>query len=157
MRDSLHSAGPLWVMTLGASALAVVLTAPALTLAHTGATGIVKERMDVMKDVGAAMKELGAMVKGEASFDAATVTRRAGDLKAHAASMPALFPEGSIHGPSEALPSIWEDFAGFSRIASDLESAADALSSVTDAAALPAALGAAGKTCKACHSDFRKP
>jgi cytochrome c556 len=113
--------------------------------------------MDVMEDVGAVMKELGAMVKGESSFDAATVSRRAGDLKAHAAGMPALFPEGSIHGPSEALPSIWEDFEGFSRIASDLESAATVLSSVTDATALSAALGAAGKTCKACHSDFRKP
>lgn len=137
--------------------LAVVLTAPALTLAHTGATGIVKKRMEVMKDVGAVMKELGAMVKGDVTFDASKVSRRAGDLKAHAASMPALFPEGSIHGPSEALPRIWEDFEGFSGIASDLESAATALSLVTDATTLPAALGAAGKTCKACHSDFRKP
>lgn len=136
---------------------AFMAAAPALALAHSGATGIVKKRMDVMEDVGAVMKELGAMVKGESSFDAATVSRRAGDLKAHAAGMPALFPEGSIHGPSEALPSIWEDFEGFSRIASDLESAATVLSSVTDATALSAALGAAGKTCKACHSDFRKP
>ncbi len=132
-------------------AFAVMFAIPAQTLAHSGATGIVK------KDVGAVMKELGAMVKGDASFDATVVARRAGDLKAHAAGMPALFPEGSIHGPSEALPQIWKNFEGFSRIASDLESAATALSSVEDAAALPAALGAAGKTCKACHSDYRKP
>lgn len=130
---------------------------PTLVLAHSGATGIVKKRMEVMKDVGAVMKELGAMVKGDADFDATTVARRAGDLKAHAAGMPALFPEDSIHGPSEALPEIWKDFEGFSRIASDLESAAVALSGVTEATALPAALGAAGKTCKACHSDYRKP
>lgn len=136
---------------------AVMLTAPTLTLAHSGATGIVKERMDIMKDIGAVMKELGAMVKGEVSFDASAVSRRAGDLKAHAAGMPALFPQGSIHGPSEALPEIWKNFERFSRIASDLESAASALSSVTKATALPAALGAAGKTCKACHAEFRKP
>ncbi len=138
-------------------AFAVMFAIPAQTLAHSGATGIVKKRMDVMKDVGAVMKELGAMGKGDASFDATVVARRAGDLKAHAAGMPALFPEGSIHGPSEALPQIWKNFEGFSRIASDLESAATALSSVEDATALPAALGAAGKTCKACHSDYRKP
>ncbi|MEO1161058.1 MAG: cytochrome c [Pseudomonadota bacterium] len=137
--------------------LAVFLAVPTLALAHSGATGIVKKRMEVMKDVGAVMKELGAMVKGDARFDASTVARRADDLKAHAAGMPALFPEGSIHGPSEALPQIWVDFEGFSRIASDLESAATALSGVTDASALPGALGAAGKTCKACHSDYRKP
>lgn len=137
--------------------LAVMLAMPALAQAHSGATGIVKKRMEVMKDVGAVMKELGAMVKGEAAFDASTVARRAGDLKAHAAGMPALFPEGSIHGPSEALPQIWKDFEGFTRIASDLESAADRLSGVTEATALPAALGAAGKSCKACHSDYRKP
>ena len=136
---------------------AVMFAVPTLTLAHSGATGIVKKRMEVMKDVGAVMKELGAMVKGDAGFDAATVARRAGDLKAHAAGMPALFPVGSIDGPSEALPSIWEDFEGFSRIASDLEFAATALATVKEATALPAALGAAGKTCKACHSDCRKP
>ena len=136
---------------------AVFFSVPTLALAHTGATGIVKKRMEVMKDVGAVMKELGAMVKGDASFDALTVARRGGDLKTHAAAMPALFPEGSIHGPSEALPQIWQNFEGFSAIASDLESAATALSGVTEASALPAALGAAGKTCKACHSDYRKP
>jgi cytochrome c556 len=136
---------------------AAIVATPALALAHSGATGIVKKRMETMKDVGAVMKELGAMVKGDASFDASTVARRADDLKTHAAGMPALFPEGSIHGPSEALPKIWEDFEGFSRIASDLESAATALSSVNEATALPAALGAAGKTCKTCHSDYRKP
>jgi cytochrome c556 len=136
---------------------AAIVAIPALAQAHSGATGIVKKRMETMKDVGAVMKELGAMVRGDARFDASTVVRRAGDLKVHAANMPALFPAGSIHGPSEALPQIWKDFEGFSRIASDLESAAAALSSVTDATALPAALGAAGKTCKACHSDYRKP
>ena len=136
---------------------AVMFAIPTQTLAHSGATGIVKKRMETMKDVGAVMKELGAMVKGDANFDASTVARRAGDLKIHAANMPALFPEGSIHGPSEALPQIWKDFEGFSRIASDLESAATTLSTVTEATALPAALGAAGKICKACHSDYRKP
>lgn len=136
---------------------AAIVATPTLVLAHSGATGVVKKRMETMKDVGAVMKELGAMVKGDASFDASTVARRAADLKTHAAGMPALFPEDSIHGPSEALPKIWEDFEGFSEIASDLESAAVELSSVTDVTTLPRALGAAGKTCKACHSDYRKP
>lgn len=134
-----------------------VIASPTLALAHPGATGIVKKRMDTMKDAGAIMKELGAMVKGEAAFDAATIARRGGDLKSHAASIPADFPAGSIFGPSEALPQIWEDFERFGTMASDLESAAAVLSGVEQPSALPAALAAAGKTCKACHTDYRKP
>lgn len=137
-------------------ALAAIVASPTLVLAHTGATGIVKKRMDAMKDVGAVMKELGSMARGISDFDRTTVARRAGDLKAHAANIPALFPEGSHH-KSEALPYIWEDFEGFSKIASDLETAAATLSTVNDVTALPGALGAAGRTCKSCHSDYRKP
>jgi len=48
-------------------------------------------------------------------------------------------------------------FEGFSKIASDLETAAATLSTVNDVTALPGALGAAGRTCKSCHSDYRKP
>lgn len=139
------------------SLVTAILVSPALVLAHSGATGIVKERMEIMKDVGAVMKELGAMVKGKVEFDAVTVAKRGRDLKSHAASIPALFPANSIHGPSEALPTIWENFEAFSQIASNLESAAVALSGVTKSSALPAALGAAGRTCKACHTDYRKP
>ena len=139
------------------STVFAVLSLPVLALAHSGATGIVKERMEIMKDVGAVMKELGAMVKGDTAFDAQIVARRGQDLKSHAGRIPALFPEGSIHGPSEALPAIWENFESFSKIASDLEAAATVLSGVTESAALPAALSAAGKTCKGCHTDYRKP
>ncbi len=135
---------------------AAIVAGPTLVLAHTGATGIVKKRMDAMKEVGVVMKELGSMARGVSDFDTTTVAKRAGDLKAHAASIPSMFPEGSHH-KSEALPYIWEDFEGFSKIASDLETAAATLSTVKDVTALPGALGAAGKTCKSCHSDYRKP
>jgi len=143
--------------TIKLSLVVAIIASPMLAMAHSGATGIVKKRMETMKDVGAVMKELGAMVKGEVDFDAAIVAKRGGDLKSHAASIPALFPANSIHGPSEALPQIWENFEEFSQIASELESAAAALSGVTQLSALPAGLLAAGKTCKACHSDYRKP
>ena len=139
------------------SLMSAFIVCPAIAMAHSGATGIVKERMEAMKDVGAVMKELGAMVKGEVDFDAALVAKRDRDLKSRAARIPALFPANSIHGPSEALPQIWHNFEAFSQIAADLESAALALSGVTQSSALPAALGAAGKTCKACHADYRKP
>ena len=144
-----------WIIKL--SLMSAVIASPTLVLAHSGVTGIVKKRMETMKDAGAIMKELRAMVKGEIVFDAATVARRGGDLKSHAASIPAHFPTGSVYGPSESLPKIWEDFERFSRMASDLESAATVLSGVAQPSALPAALVAAGKTCKACHTDYRKP
>ena len=144
-----------WIIKL--SLMLAVIASPTLALAHSGATGIVKKRMETMKDASLIMKELGAMVKGEVVFDAATVARRGVDLKSHAAGIPAHFPTGSIYGPSEALPQIWEDFERFSRMASDLESAAAMLSGITQPTGLPAALVAAGETCKSCHKDFRKP
>lgn len=144
-----------WIIKL--LLMSAIIASPTPALAHSGATGIVKKRMEAMKDVGAVMKELAAMVKGDVVFDATAVAKRGSDLKSHAAGIPALFLAGSIHGPSEALPQIWENFEGFRTIASDLESAAAVLSGVTQPSALPAALGAAGKTCKACHMDYRKP
>ena len=37
--------------------------------AHTGATGVVKERMDLMKALGGAMKQLNAMFANEKPYD----------------------------------------------------------------------------------------
>ncbi len=137
---------------------ACVLTASTtIALAHSGATGIVKQRMEAMKAISASMKEIGAMMKGEAEFDAELISARAVEMKQHASEMPAMFPEGSGHGVSEALPVIWESFERFSSIASDLESASDELAAVSSIEQLPGAMVAVGKTCKACHRDYRKP
>ena len=78
--------------------------------AHSGATGVTKERMDLMKDMAEAMKIMGAMFKGEAPFAPAIVAERASFLADHAMTIPDVTPEGSGNHPSEALPIIWQEW-----------------------------------------------
>ena len=111
--------------------LAIVLTGVGLAgllalshpvWAHTGATGIVKQRMDLMKSIGQSMKMLTEMMRGKRPYDKALAVKLATSLSEHSKKIDkAMFPQGSNKPPSEALPIIWEDWAGFEKIAKDLE------------------------------------
>ena len=101
--------------------LGVVADAPHPLLAHGGATGVVKERMEVMKTIGAAMKRIAAMMHGKQDYDAAAVRDAARTIEALGGdTMTDLFPEGSALEPSEARPVIWEDWNRFQALARDL-------------------------------------
>ncbi|RED51608.1 c-type cytochrome [Aestuariispira insulae] len=170
-------AAPLLTVTMLVSGLAVQ--------AHEGATGVVKERMEAMEDVGKSMKALKAMITGEITYDADKVRMAAKTIAGHGGdNLTRLFPEGSTQHPTAALPAIWEDWQGFSRLAADLASHADALAkaagndrsmaessmggdmmSAAPAAPTPAELAgmapdsafmALGKVCGSCHKQFRK-
>jgi len=92
--------------------------------AHSGATGIVKERMDGMMAMGKALGSVADMFKGKTSFDAATVAASAKIVGNHAEKMASLFPgtKASREGSgTEALPAIWDDQAKFSKLIVALE------------------------------------
>ena len=94
----------------------------AAALAHGGATGIVKERMDGMGVMKEAMKVLTPMMQGKTDYNAATVRSEAGKIAAHAGdALTKLFPEGSLDKPSEAKREIWQDWTSFSDLAAQLE------------------------------------
>lgn len=59
--------------------LACALSAT-LALAHEGATGVVKERQDLMDSQKDAMKVIGDMAKGKTPFDAAAAIKAANDI-----------------------------------------------------------------------------
>jgi cytochrome c556 len=93
-----------------------------VVVAHSDATGIVKQRMALMKGIGDAMKTLAAMFKGEAEYNPAAVRDAARTIHTRAGEhMTELFPQGSLHKPTEALPAIWEDWPTFERYAADLK------------------------------------
>ena len=124
-------------------------------LAHGGATGIVKERMDDMVALGQAMKvlvtESRATAPDEKAMQAATDT-----LATHAgAAMLARFPEGSMQPASEARPEIWTDWARFSALAGQLETDAGTLKAAVGTNDFARALEATRATCTACHDAFR--
>jgi cytochrome c556 len=113
--------------------LAGLIVAPIIgvtttALAHGGASGIVKERMEVMKSLGEAMKQLKAMFQKNIPYNADDVRKAAQVLKSHGGDkLTKLFPKGSTHKPSEALPKIWTDWRTFKKLADQLSSYASSL------------------------------
>ena len=131
--------------------------APAVQ-AHSEATGVVKERMDLMKALGDEVKKLAKMFKGEVPYDAATVAASAARVEDHAGGrMLRLFPEGSTGHPSEAKDDIWRHWPDFEAKADDLGTQASALAAAADGGSDEAkeAFGRLVGTCKACHQDFK--
>jgi cytochrome c556 len=118
------------VMTIAGT---LVLAGAAAALAHGGATGIVKERMDAMGAMGDAMKSLTSIMRGETDYDAETVRKGAEVIQSHSGeALTKLFPEHSIEGPSEAKPEIWSNWQEFETLADQLDLFAAALGKAAD-------------------------
>ena len=127
--------------------------------AHGGATGVVKERMELMKSMGDQMKDMAEMIKGKVAFDAASIAVSAQDIKRAAPEISHLFPEGSLHKPSEALPRIWEEREQFDQLTEKMIEEAGKLSDLGIAGnkrSIMVQFTKLGKTCSSCHTDFRK-
>ncbi|MEQ9258282.1 MAG: cytochrome c [Roseovarius sp.] len=112
-------------VVLGGAAIAGLAAA---ALAHSGATGVVKERMDAMEAMSEAIKRIRPMMTGESSYDAAALRAAAETIASEAgATMTEKFPEGSGGHPSETLPRTWEEWDRFTALAEQLEMAATGL------------------------------
>ena len=96
--------------------------------AHGGATGVVKERMNLMDSLKEAMKNLKPLFRGKEEYDVEKVKQNALVIRDSAGNhMTKLFPEGSLKKPSEATPEIWTKWEEFQRIADNLERLGQAL------------------------------
>ncbi len=123
-------------------------------VAHQGATGVVKARMDGMGTVQSAMKVVGGMARGRIEFDADAAQAALADMAEAARQIPELFEEKDLSDPSEALSGIWDNWDDFTAKADALAVAADV--TVADLDALRAAMGPIGNSCSACHQDYRQ-
>lgn len=68
------------------------------------------------------------------------------------------FVDGSEQGTTRAKPEIWDNKADFESKLNDLNEALSALQLATaggDKKAIAEKVGAAGKTCKSCHDDYK--
>ena len=141
-------------------ALLTVFLLGGLAFAHSGATGIVKERMETMKAIGTEMKTIASMVRGRVDFEAETMERSALQLESHAREIPELCPPDTNAAPSEALAGIWTDWDRFTDIARELEESAAGLAAnagaANDAEAIAGEFRAISETCRSCHESFRK-
>ncbi|WP_160296862.1 c-type cytochrome [Sphingomonas sp. ERG5] len=76
-----------------------------------------------------------------------------------AKALPGMFPPGSNVAPTEALPNVWTDRAGFDAKAAAYAEAAGKLAALAKAGDKPgfaAQWGEVGKTCGGCHDTYRK-
>ncbi len=109
------------------------LMAAAVASAHTGATGIVLERMNGMSAMQDVVRNLTPMMQGQTAYNRQAVIDAAGILESHAGeTMTALFPEGSDPEVSYVSPAIWEDWEGFEELAMRLEVVAGAMALAAD-------------------------
>lgn len=127
--------------------------------AHKGATGIVKERMDLFKQMKKTSKSMWGMISGEVEFDAKAVQEGAELISNNAKIVLDKFPHGSLSDVSEAKKNIWTDWATFKMGMQKLSETADdvALSvKIGDRDRLNATFEEMANTCRACHKVFRE-
>lgn len=117
----------IWITALVASSVGLA------AMAHSGATGVMKERMDAMGEMGDEMKRLTPMMRGQTEYDPDVVRNAADTMIGHAGTqMTELFPEGSNAKPSEALDAIWEDWQEFAALAEALRTSAEGMKLAAD-------------------------
>jgi cytochrome c556 len=149
--------------TIGAGLCAALIASAGFAASHTMSSSnkAVSARHAQMQMIGYHTGLLGAIAKGEADYDAATVKTAAANIAALAAlDGGTLWLDGTAQGEvdgSRAKAEIWSDPAGFAGKFKDLEKAAMAMMEAGDAAAVGAAMGGIGGACKACHEGYRGP
>ena len=134
----------------------VLIAVPApFVFAHSGATGIVKERMDMFKKNQDNLKAIKSNIRSE---NYGSIVKLADEIRDWAVKMPDYFPEGSNEKPSEASPTIWADFDGFKNAAIKNEAAAKQLIDAAkseDQKAVINGFKAVAASCKSCHQSYK--
>jgi len=137
-------------------ALLLGLFVSSTATAHSGASGIVKERMDGFKAAKQSMKVLKSAVRSQ---DFSTMSSEAQSLQTWFSDLERYFPKGTNAKPSEALDIIWQEFDRFSGIAQQSRDASAALLQAAqqqDSSAAMDAFSDLGASCKSCHDDYRE-
>jgi len=123
----------------------------------------IKARQSLMQLYSFNLGILGGMAKGKIEYNADAAQAAADNLLA-AASMnqSAMWPPGShsedaANRQNRALPAIWETYPKIAEAGEALGKAATEMQAAAGNGldALKGAMGAAGKSCKGCHDDFR--
>lgn len=109
--------------------------------------------------IGTNFGPMVAMVKGEMPWDDSQMAAYADQLAALTTlDVMRGFADGANKGTTRAKPEIWENKEDFQNKLNDLRDAADQLKTAangTDRKAIGAQIGAVGKTCKACHDEYK--
>jgi hypothetical protein len=136
------------------------LLASGAALAQAKPEDVIKYRKGVYTVAAWHMRPLGAMVKGQMPFDQAVFLKNAEIVADMASVAPEGFAAGSDKGAeTRAKPEIWSDAAGFKKVMDNFQAETAKMVQIAktakDVDAVRAQFAAVGKSCAACHDNFR--
>ena len=120
----------------------------------------IKERQDLMKEIGQELGKLVKILKNEAPFKGADVVAAAQAIESRLGKAEKLFPKGSISDKSYAKPEVWSDNATFMKgFGTARKAAANVvkIGKADDEIEFSDAMNQVFQGCKGCHEKFRKP
>ena len=137
--------------------LVIVLILGATILwAHNGVKDpIVIKRMKLMSSMADNTKVLGQMIKKQIPFDAELAMEALTAIGDLAKATPAAFEINASDPKTGAKQIIWDEFKDFSELANQLADIA-AMSSISTYDDVRPVLMQTARSCKACHSKYRK-
>ena len=141
-------------LTIFAAAMTITLPAAAQFAKPEDA---IKYRQSVMTVMATHFGRIGAVVQGKVPYDAKATADNAAIVYSMSKLPFTAFVDGSDKG-SKAKPEIWKEMDKFQAGAKDLQEQAaklDAAAKSGNLDAVKAAFGDTGKTCKACHDNFK--
>jgi cytochrome c556 len=139
-----------------ASVCAAMLAMSCLSaVAHDHATGVVKERMEMMESMAKRMKAIRERI--DRKRDLAAIKSDAEAIASQAPHLVHLFPPGSTQKPTDARGTIWQQWPDFERKANELEAESKKLMTAApdDYGVMSAQVRAVTQTCVACHEKYR--
>ena len=134
--------------------------APAAPVSSEQAQAIFHERHEGMETIGKTVKTIKQSLDS-GSPDVASIRTAAAKINDLAGKSSGWFPPGTdktVLPKTRALPAIWEkpeDFASKDRDLREAASALNAAAQAGDLSQINAKFEALGKTCKACHDNYR--
>lgn len=116
---------------------------------------LVKQRQAAMTLISKYFGPLNGMAQGKVPYNAEVAARNAGYLQALAQMPWDGFHANTKDEKTRALPAVYDDAAKFKSAQERFTGAVAKLAAAKDEGALKAAAGEVGKSCGACHNDFR--
>ncbi len=144
------------IVKLGAIAVATAIGFATLASLVQAQGDVIKDRQELMKSQGAAMKAINGILEANGSL--ADIAPHAAKLGETSGKIVDLFPAGSDQGDTKAKPEIWQNHDDFVAKANDLHEQAAMLSTAVaggDMAAVKAQYEKVGGACGACHKAYK--
>lgn len=149
-------------MKLPVFALALTLGLSAPFFAHAQfqkPEDAIKYRQAAFTLMGTHFGRIAGMAQGKIPFDAKIAQANA-DVLATVVNLPyTAFGEGTDLGDTKAKPAIWKEMPKFKELAEKMQTEVGKLQAATKTSNLDQikiAVGDVGKSCKACHDNYRE-